>query len=236
MNVTNENTPILVAPRPVRIGSQPGATFVMRSKSPFRLVSAVADHLERVKVNGDIDIDDQKATAFIESNSSDKDLASPRSSPRSSLSTEALEEFLSILKSSTFFPPSSPILRARRNGASLPNYQYQYKARVLHSRGDSISLVEEIDRARSNAPTSSPEFMLERDDGTGLHERHGSETLRWFTSGALSSPISRMHTRNPFQSYDAAGLLPSSDSSPSPISPATIPLPSPTPDEMIEML
>jgi len=233
MNVINENTPILVAPRPVRIASQPGATFVVRSKSPLRLVSAVADHLERVKVNGDIDSDDQKTSAFMES---DKDLASPRSSPRSSLSTEALEEFLSILKTSTFFPPSSPILRARRNGASLPNYPYQYKARVLHSRGDSISFVEEIDRARSDAPTRSPEFMLERDDGTGLHERRGSETLRWFASGTLSSPISRMHTRNPFQSYDAAGLLPSSDSSPSPISPATIPLPSPTPDEMIEML
>jgi len=233
MNVTNENTPILVAPRPVRIASEPGATFVVRSKSPLRLVSAVSDHLERVKINGDLDIDDQKASAFVESTSSDKDLASPRSSPRSSLSSEALEEFLSILKTSTFFPPSSPILRARRNGASLPNYPYQYKARVLHSRGDSISIVEEIDRARSNAPTRSPEFMLERDDRT---ERRGSETLRWFTSGTLSSPISRIHTRNPFQSYDAAGLLPSNESTPSPISPATIPLPSPTPDEMIEML
>lgn len=79
--MTNENIPILVAPRPVRIASEPGATFVMRSKSPLRLVSAVADHLERMKINGDIDVDDQKA-AFVDSTSSDKDLASPRSSPR----------------------------------------------------------------------------------------------------------------------------------------------------------
>jgi len=234
MNVTNENSSILVAPRPVRIASEPGMTFVVRSNTPFRLVSAVADHFERVRINGDIDFDDQKPTAFIETTSSDKDLASPRSSPRSSLSSEALEEFLSILKPSNFFPPS-PILRARRNGASLPIYPYQYKARILHSRGDSISFVEEIDRARSNTPTRSPEFTIDRDDGAGDNERHGSETLRWFASTTLASPISRTHTRNPFSSYDSAGLLPSNQATPSPISPAAVPLPSPTPDEMIEI-
>jgi len=90
----NENTPILVAPRPVRIASESGASsYAMRSGTPFRLVSAVADHFERAKIGGDIDIDEQKATAFVESASSDKDLASTRSSPRSSLPSEALEEF-----------------------------------------------------------------------------------------------------------------------------------------------
>ena len=103
----------------------------------------------------------------------------------SSLPSEALEEFLSILNPSSFFPSSSPILRARRNGASLPNYPYQYRARVLHSRGDSVSLVEEIDRGRSSASTRSPECQIERDEAAGDHERHDSDTFRWFATSAL---------------------------------------------------
>src|ERR1700736_4061552 len=91
----------------------------------------------------------------------------------SSLPSEALEEFLSILNPS-FFPPSSPILRARRNGASLPNYPYQYRARVLHSRGDSISLVEEVDRIRSNAAAGSPEFTIGDEAAAQDHERRDS--------------------------------------------------------------
>jgi hypothetical protein len=228
----NENTPILVAPRPVRIASEPGASsYAIRSGTPYRLVSAVADHFERARISGDIDIDEQKASILVESSSLDRDLASTRSSPRSSLPSEALEEFLSILNPSSFFPSSSPILRARRNGASLPNYPYQYRARVLHSRGDSVSLVEEIDRGRSSASTRSPECQIERDEAAGDHERHDSDTFRWFATSALSSPISRMHTRNPFP----VGLLRTTQSTPSPISPRAVPLPSPTPDEMIEV-
>jgi hypothetical protein len=79
----SENTPILVAPRPVRIASEPGASiYAMRSGTPYRLVSSVADHFERAKVGGDIDIDEQKATAFVESASVDKDITPTRSSPR----------------------------------------------------------------------------------------------------------------------------------------------------------
>jgi len=226
----NQNTPILVAPRPVRIASESAASsYAMLSGTPYRLVSAVADHYERAKIGGDIDIDEQKSAAFIESASSDN-LASTRSSPRSSLPSEALEEFLSILNPS-FFPPSSPILRARRNGASLPNYPYQYRARVLHSRGDSITLVEDVDRARYNGSAGSPEVTI-GDDATNDHERHDADTFRWFATSTLSSPISRMHTRNPFP----VGLLRTNQSStPSPISPRAVPLPSPTPDEMMEV-
>jgi hypothetical protein len=79
----SEHTPILVAPRPVRIASEPGtSSYAMRSGTPYRLVSAVADHFERAKVGGDIDIDEQKATAFVESASFDKEFTSTRSSPR----------------------------------------------------------------------------------------------------------------------------------------------------------
>lgn len=169
----------------------------------------------------------------------------------SSLPSEALEEFLSILNPS-FFPPSSPILRARRNGTSLPNYPYQYRARVLHPRGDSISLVEEIDRSRSTAASESPEFTIDKDEVLSDRERQDNDTFRWFANSTLctsyiyrvvrsvrtdtfpfvaASPISRMHTRNPFP----VGLLRTNRSTPSPISPRAIPLPSPTPDELIEM-
>jgi len=222
-----------VAPRPVRIACEPTASsYAWRSGTPYRLVAAVADHFERAKIGADIDIDEQKTPSFVGSASSDKDLASTRSSPRSSLPSEALEEFLSILNPS-FFPPSSPILRARRNGASLTNYPYQYRARVVHSRGDSISLVEEIDRVRSNASAGSAELTIgdEAMSDFERHERHDSETFRWFATSTLSSPISRMHTRNPFP----VGLLRTNQSTPSPISPRAVPLPPPSPDEMIEI-
>jgi hypothetical protein len=52
----------------------------------------------------------------------------------------------------------------------------------------------------------------------------------------LASPISRMQTRNPFQrhpSYEAAA--PSFEFSPTWPSPAAVPLPLPTPDELLEM-
>lgn len=99
------------------------------------------------------------------------------------LQSEALEDFLSILRPGAFFPPSSPILRARRNGGSLP---YQFKARVLHSRGDSISVLEELDKDVSYSPNRSPEFMLERAESRAAdHERSDSEVFRWFAASAL---------------------------------------------------
>jgi len=204
--------------------------YPRRSSTPFRLVAAVTDRFERAKIGEDIEFDDHKATAFVQSPTPEKEMTSPRSSSRSSLQnlqSEALEEFLSILRPSAFFPPS-PILRSRRNGASLP---YQFKARVLHSRGDSISVLEELDRNASDTMNRSPEFMLERGEFRGAdHERSDLEALRWFTASTLSSPVSRIHTRNPF----ATGLLRNGQLTPSPISPRAIPLPSPSPEETDE--
>lgn len=156
------------------------------------------------------------------------------------LQSEALEEFLSILRPGAFFPPSSPILRARRNGGSLP---YQFKARVLHSRGDSISVLEGLDRDTSYSPNRSPEFTLERAESRAAD--HDSDAFRWFAASALcmstldyywiatemhaiASPVSRIHTRNPF----ATGLLRNGQLTPSPVSPRAVPLPSPSPEEM----
>ncbi|KAJ6618367.1 hypothetical protein B0H10DRAFT_1261580 [Mycena sp. CBHHK59/15] len=196
----NDN-PVLVAPRPVRLN-----TLLTRS----RMLSA-PDHLERVRfMDENSDIDDRK-TEF-----SDKDIPSQRSSPRSALPTEALEEFLSILRPS-FFPPSSPVLLTRRQGAvSLPTFQhersYSYKGRgLLLQKND---LVEELDVSRSAQPsrnTHTPELLIEGDE----REFEGDTLpVRWFTSNVLSSPISRMHTRNPFQRHSSYPV------SPGPVSPS----------------
>lgn len=76
----NENLPILVAPRPVRIVMDPVSMYSRRSSTPFRLVAAVTDRFERARIGGDIEFDDQKTTALIRSPSPEKE--SPRSSPR----------------------------------------------------------------------------------------------------------------------------------------------------------
>ncbi|EGN96079.1 hypothetical protein SERLA73DRAFT_185611 [Serpula lacrymans var. lacrymans S7.3] len=242
MNFNINDSPVLVAPRPVRIAN-PYQHFGRPTQ--LRLVSAPVEQKDQFRLNADIDNnDDQGFPARIDSSAcSDRDLASPRASPRSSLPSEALEEFLSILRPA-IFPPSSPILRARRNGMnSLPTFGYPYKPRnkieILHHKGDQIA--EELDRVRST-PLRSPEPMQEHEKLEELENYDPDQHPRYYTSIALASPISRMHTRNPFQrqpSYEVAltSFISSSRSSPSvastPISPATVPLPLPTTDEML---
>ncbi|KAJ7043201.1 hypothetical protein C8F04DRAFT_1074025 [Mycena alexandri] len=215
MPFANDN-PVLVAPRPVRLN-----TLLTRS----RMLSA-PDHVERVRFTDEnSDIDDRKI-----SESSDKDVSSQRSSPRSGLPSEALEEFLSILRPS-FFPPASPVLITRRNGAvSLPTFHhersYSLKGRGLLQQKNDV--VDELEVSRSTQPsrntTQTPDAEGDEFDGNTL-------PIRWFSSTVLSSPISRMHTRNPFQRHLSPGPV-----SPITLSPAAIPLPlSPTPDEMIEI-
>ena len=73
----DENMPILVAPRPVRIASEPcPGYYSKRCNTPLRLVSAVTDHHERVKI-GELDVEER-----FNSSSPEMDLGSPRSSPR----------------------------------------------------------------------------------------------------------------------------------------------------------
>lgn len=120
---------------------------------------------------------------------------------RSGLTTEALEEFLSILRPS-FFPPSSPVLRTRRQGSnSLPTFQhersYSYKARgrleLAQQKSDSSNLfsLEELDGARSTQPSrntssSTPDSASGRDGMTDfdLFDSEGIP-IRWFTSNTL---------------------------------------------------
>ncbi|KAJ7929243.1 hypothetical protein B0H13DRAFT_1964470 [Mycena leptocephala] len=220
MPFTANDNPVLVAPRPVRLN-----TLFTRS----RTLPSGPDLLERVRFTDEnSDIDERKL------DSSDKDIQSQRSSPRSGLPTEALEEFLSILRPS-FFPPSSPVLLTRRQGAvSLPTFQhersYSLKGRGLLQQKNDV--VEELEVSRSTQPsrnTQTPDTESDDFDSNTL-------PIRWFASNVLSSPISRMHTRNPFQRHSSyPGPVSPGPVSPIALSPAAIPLPLPTPDEMIEI-
>ncbi|KAJ7724073.1 hypothetical protein DFH07DRAFT_783373 [Mycena maculata] len=220
----NEN-PVLVAPRPVRLNT------LLTGRS--RMLSA-PDHLERVRFSDEnSDIEDRKIFE-----SSDKDTPSQRSSPRSGLPTEALEEFLSILRPS-FFPPTSPVLLTRRQGSvSLPTIHhersYSLKSRGLLQQKNELVDESEISESRSTQSsrnTRTPESLTEVDEFDG-----NTLPVRWFASNVLSSPISRMHTRNPFQRHSSyPGPVSPGPVSPIALSPAAIPLPLPTPDEMIEI-
>jgi len=250
MNAASEN-PLLVAPRPVRLTSAPSTNFLYRSR-PVRLVSAPVEPSDRTKTADDAAVDEVKSSVVSELPEAER--PSPRLSPRSNLPSEALEEFLSILRPS-FFPPSPP--RARRAGTtSVPSFPYPYKSRgrieFVQQKSDHPSLfgVEEVERARSTqlsrSASSSSDSDRDPDEGDGIASHDfDSLPMRWFSSNNLSSPVSRMHTRNPWQrhpSYEIAftGLIPSSRSSPSalspvPLSPSTVPLPPPTPGEIIEV-
>ncbi|KAG1879288.1 hypothetical protein C8R48DRAFT_227796 [Suillus tomentosus] len=236
MNFNVNDNPLLVAPRPVRI-----TTHLARS-THFKLVTSQVDH---VKLSEDTEnVDEHKQPIRVDSVSSDKDLSSPRASPR--LPSEALEEFLSICMG--WKCPSSPVLRPRRNGAvSLPTFGLPYRSRsrvdFIHAKGDisSITLTEESEWVPR---TRSPHTLYERDELENL-DIQDLDTQRWNVAHTLSSPISR--ARNPFlrhPSYDVAlsGISNFSQSSPpitsataTPMSPATVPLPVPTPDELVKV-
>jgi len=238
MNFNVNDNPLLVAPRPVRI-----TTHLARS-THFKLVTSQVDH---VKLSEDTEnVDEHKQPIRVDSVSSDKDLSSPRASPRSSLPSEALEEFLSICMG--WKCPSSPVLRPRRNGAvSLPTFGLPYRSRsrvdFIHAKGDisSITLTEESEWVPR---TRSPHTLYERDELENL-DIQDLDTQRWNVAHTLSSPISR--ARNPFlrhPSYDVAlsgisnfsqSSSPITSATATPMSPATVPLPVPTPDELVKV-
>lgn len=110
---------------------------------------------------------------------------------RSGLPSEALEEFLSILRPS-FFPPTSPILRTRRQGASLPTFQHErsfsYKSRgrleiaSQKNDGDDIDISRSTQPSRNTCP-STPDSL---NDPDGMTEPDGdTPSLRWFKANIL---------------------------------------------------
>ncbi|KAF8136106.1 hypothetical protein EV363DRAFT_1428566 [Boletus edulis] len=224
MNFNVNDNPLLVAPRPVRL----------TAAYPRSLKIAPSPHDDAENV------DEIKFTSsrLHSIQPLDKD-SSPRASPRSSLPSEALEEFLSILRPA-IFPPSSPVLRTRRNGALAFGVAYKPKPKIdssfTKSDQPNSSIVDESDLVRQT-PTCSPEPTS--DHFPGNWDIFGPEiTSRWHAQ-VLASPISRMQTRNPFPRYAAHDLtLSPIRSSPTiastPVSPAAVPLPAPSPDETLE--
>ncbi|KAI0053844.1 hypothetical protein FA95DRAFT_1591698 [Auriscalpium vulgare] len=233
----------LVAPRPVRL-----PTFSHLYSSPhrsqaLRLVSAPADTLKLV----DEDADDSSRSHTDRDGAS----ASPRASSRSSLPSEALEEFLSILRPA-LFPPQSPTLRARRYPiTSIHDRSLSLSSKPLE-RLDNVSLLPRDDPrtpVKQLGNTLSPRLRTPLQENNDENDALPELAPRLSGSGPLASPISRVHTRNPFQrhpSYEApmfksgGPLLLMPDRSPppqtllgqTPYSPTMVPLPSPTPSEM----
>ncbi|KAJ3977655.1 hypothetical protein EV361DRAFT_877519 [Lentinula raphanica] len=218
---SNDNAPILVAPRPVRLNCAPYTIF--NRAPPVRVVSEpIKDIAERSQSAGDIKVGLYETSVE----------ASPRASPRSALPSEALEEFLSILKPS-IFPPHSPVRNQRH--ASLPalhqEHSFSYKGRPR------ISTVEELEDVRSAQSSRNTGSPAGTSDGTTEFQVLDLDIpFRWFTSNVLSSPISRNNTRNPFHRHVTHPIVSSPRSlTPLPLaslSPAAIPLPLPSPDEL----
>ncbi|TCD60578.1 hypothetical protein EIP91_009850 [Steccherinum ochraceum] len=163
-NAHDNSGTVLVAPRPVRLAAPTPYTHFANSilqrpqaRHAVRLVSAPADALDRLKLTEDGADQDLKPESAPPS---DRDSVSPRASPRASvrvfafypppivfwarsgLTSEALEEFLSILRPSTafLFPPHSPVLRASNanaSGAYLP-YRRPASTRLSPSVSDHL--------------------------------------------------------------------------------------------------
>ncbi|TBU32383.1 hypothetical protein BD311DRAFT_862748 [Dichomitus squalens] len=220
MNFNTNDNLVLVAPRPVRLaaGAAPfpfNAPIAHRPRSRAAILSAAAEAFDRLKL-----VEDH---ADQPTELSEKERLSPRPSPRST-PAEALEEFLSILQhpGTIRFQPTSPILRATNHNTHFFTYRRQTPCSLspsLPSEGLGLTIGDHADD-KENEGVTYPFKLL---------------------GSSLGSPVSRMQTRNPFQrhsSYEssvAAYLRPSSAMSPSPtsaLSPAAIPLPLPTPDEM----
>ncbi|KIP09074.1 hypothetical protein PHLGIDRAFT_18721 [Phlebiopsis gigantea 11061_1 CR5-6] len=230
MNINSDNI-VLVAPRPVRLAAPApfaqyhhSAATILRPQAinTVRFLSPSADAFERLKLS------DESADEDTKSESSERDRSvSPRASPRSTLPSEAVEEFLSILRPSTFlFPPNSPILRPS-NGTSHTFFPYRRPGScnlspAISSEGLGITFMDQNDSMSKDGDSVTYPFKI-------IGATH------------LSSPVSRAHTRNPFPrqlayEHPVTAFIRDHSASPSPgalaLTPSAIPLPLPTPDEM----
>ncbi|EJD05793.1 uncharacterized protein FOMMEDRAFT_18035 [Fomitiporia mediterranea MF3/22] len=212
---------VLVAPRPRRVNS-----LAQRASLPpvSRILSPPVEALSRLKLaDGEGQPADNSDEAIP---SSGRNTASPRLN----LPSDALEEFLSILRPS-LFSPSSPTFRARRHesgsGLAIPLERPQaIKPRdSSHTKSPSLNSVNlEDGNATTAAGSISPAADVRQ---SGDNDQFAGNL--WRIPGILESPVSRTHTRNPFYrhpSYDTAfsGVLTSH------LSPSLLPLPpSPSP-------
>ncbi|KAF5372993.1 hypothetical protein D9758_001667 [Tetrapyrgos nigripes] len=144
-------------------------------------------------------------------------------SPKPSLPSEALEEFLSILRH------RSPVRSRRQPSLSALSTIHQGHERSFftHRPLDSNVIVDELERSTSRSLSRASQHS-DLDVQADLKLLDIEDTpFRWFASSLLASPISR-NGCNPFQRH----ATPSGARAISPaLSPAKIPLPLPTPDE-----
>ncbi|KZT28495.1 hypothetical protein NEOLEDRAFT_1239456 [Neolentinus lepideus HHB14362 ss-1] len=230
MNFGGQDTTLLVAPRPVRLPA--GSHFPL--VRPNRLVPALPDHNDDVPPADPRErsiIDESKLDVFLDSAVSlGRDSVSPRAPSRSSLPSEALEEFLSILRPSSLFSPSSPLFRARHGPTmSLPSFtERSPQMRALHDLSNSPSpvMMGELDRLVNGRKTPH-KLLRDKENADGSHEALQPGV---FHPSILSSPVSRYQTRNPFYRHPSyeVGLIEADH----PMSPSRVPLPSPTPTEL----
>ncbi|TFY82292.1 hypothetical protein EWM64_g1723 [Hericium alpestre] len=188
-SVASENI-VLVAPRPIRITANFFSNF--HSHSPthphsFRLASAPPDAPDRLKPPEDENDD-------VARSASDKDLVSvsPRGSPRSSLPSEALEEFLSILRPS-LFPPQSPTLIARRIPLTFAHERPTPLSSKPLDRLDNVPVRSPVLREDVRTPAKqtgmhlSPYLLTAREEDEENDTASEVVPFRMFGSGPLGS-------------------------------------------------
>lgn len=212
----SNDQPIVVAPRPVRLG----AIFTRRQDTDFAFI------------------------ADISSPDPPDRLSRPPSTTATTLPSEALDEFLSILKPSFLRKPRSvsfPAFLPDRPLAlrQLPRVDSRTDNLVRDPCASSSDDVDPITTSPSHMDNSLDSRLFSPDSDT--RQWFSSALLgmyppTWFKSSAIlltldeiASPVSRFHTRNPFQRNREGSPVP-----PSPLSPASIPLPAPSPGELFE--
>ncbi|EMD38499.1 hypothetical protein CERSUDRAFT_82772 [Gelatoporia subvermispora B] len=220
MDFNTHDNIVLVAPRPVRLAT-------LNASAPYPQFNSVLNrpHARAPSCR----IVEEVLEDKLNVTEPQEEPVSPRASPRSNLPSEAVEEFLSILNSTAmFFPPTSPVLRPAN--ANMPPHYFTYRRPNPSSISPSL-------------PEGLGLTLVDRGNETQKENDPVPYPFKLLGANALASPVSRVHTRNPFQrhpSYETAiaGLLGqrSPVCSPAPmastLSPAAIPLPLPTPDEM----
>ncbi|PAV23606.1 hypothetical protein PNOK_0067400 [Pyrrhoderma noxium] len=183
---------VLVAPRPMRIDS-------FSHRAPFspstRLLSPPIDPFSRaIRTDAEQTIEDETTP------SSGRNTASPRLN----LSSDALEEFLSILRPS-LLSPSTPGIRARRNESvsSLLPIERPQTTRFhdgIRNKSPSFSSIASA-ADDENGLSLVTGFSPRSDSRSDMDTNEQLICNLWRIPGVLESPVSRTHTRNPFQRH-----------------------------------
>lgn len=169
----------LIAPRPVRIASNPLLPY-RRSAPP---------HIRPIKLVSPLSPPDplpKQSLEMVDVLPEEYSPRSPPATPRSPgpLPAETLEEFLSILRPSVM-PLHS--LRVYSTSPMRPTFRsHTPRASITSINSDSIS------------PATSPD--VSQQENRYLFSGNDFEPIipYWRSGGILSSPVSRTHTKNPF--------------------------------------